>query len=305
MANVTDCDDRDLHKGTLKTPCNRRQANCTGSDDLHGYAKGNRKDATQVIHQAAWLVCRDCERNRRAQPFYKQFLAYLKKLPPQDETKKWRGYWTRLCTECQIREQVLLNERRGRLGPGGIALIGTPPPDNAAQMARYPRNNCNSPQELKLMCTILTSKVYIEDHLRKLDQATRDRYTDIKVWLTFTKRFSELPENEQEARLKQWLHYRLQSKVDNAFVPLEILVRHMGKPCDPVRQFFNQMIYKGNHGEHMSEIVAALQDTFEVELTHKEWPGLESEGKDQIDADAVVVNASSGSRVSLARTGGQ
>ncbi|KAK5122722.1 hypothetical protein LTR85_003637 [Meristemomyces frigidus] len=150
---AANCDDWTLQHNPAcvhpPDPCHRKQPGCKGRDDLHGYAGGNRKDPTKEQRQTPWSVCRTCVGNIKIQPFYKQFLGYLRKLPPHKETKKWRGYWTRLCSECQIREQFLINERRGVLGPAGIALIGTPPPDNAAQMVRYPWNTCICPDQLK------------------------------------------------------------------------------------------------------------------------------------------------------------
>lgn len=148
------CDDRATHRRNPHVDypgaCNMaRRRNCEDLPNVH------RIDAGGVaVHSDAWSVCRPCKANIMIQPWALHTINFRKRwnwLPPLPETAYWRGFWTRMCQECQIREYFLLQERLAAGGGPGPAVIGHPEPPDAMGMGSedpltpvgiYPYNTC-------------------------------------------------------------------------------------------------------------------------------------------------------------------
>ena len=101
----------------------------------------------KISHGALFTVCGYCADCTKTHPWHKQAIARMTKPPPAVavyETKKWRGFWTRMCNVCEDRENRLYRQRR----PVG-GLIAPPAPPAAALMANYPRNTCTCRKTLE------------------------------------------------------------------------------------------------------------------------------------------------------------
>lgn len=59
--------------------------------------------------------------------------------PPGKEHRTYAGFWTRMCDDCEIKEQIRIN---ARLDPTNAHFAPGALPPNAADMQQYPKNTC-------------------------------------------------------------------------------------------------------------------------------------------------------------------
>ncbi|KAK4550687.1 hypothetical protein LTR36_000266 [Oleoguttula mirabilis] len=109
-----------------------------GAPGLVYYMQTNCPGLPGAAHAVPHTSCGYCRNSTNATPWITQAAARMLDPPPSKETKTWRGFWTRLCSDCQVAEQLLIDART-RLG----AVPAFPP--TAAQQAlmeNYPLNTC-------------------------------------------------------------------------------------------------------------------------------------------------------------------
>ena len=96
-------------------------------------------------HAPGFTVCANCVGATEGEHWFKLAKAKMANDPPDNkpggrrETKRWRGFWTRMCRLCERREQYLIKAREGQ--PGHIP-VAHPPQAVQDQMKDYPRNTC-------------------------------------------------------------------------------------------------------------------------------------------------------------------
>ena len=96
-------------------------------------------------HPPGFTVCGNCQEATQDLRWYKLAKAKIVKPPPNNkpwgrrETKRWRGFLTRMCRTCELREQYLIRDREGH---PGHAPATHPPAIQQAQMRDYPRVTC-------------------------------------------------------------------------------------------------------------------------------------------------------------------
>lgn len=154
-----ECDDRPeldaLALGENGRKCRRRRKKCQDPNTTHRLVdQGNPRRKRQ------WSICRPCRRLIHDQQWYKLARTRITGFPPPIETKWWRGFRTRLCSDCEIAECRLIQQ----IGLGGFPM---PRPANADDMGDYPSNTCTCLHEL-------TSNVLCLHH-------RRERWADLRT----------------------------------------------------------------------------------------------------------------------------
>ena len=99
-----------------------------------------------ALHGNAHEVCAYCQLDIALLPWMQQAFARMSRPPPAAETNRWRGFWTRLCRECEEAEQIMVHRRLGNLPHPYIAPPG---PTNMNLMVGYPRSTCTCIGRLK------------------------------------------------------------------------------------------------------------------------------------------------------------
>lgn len=90
-------------------------------------------------------VCKYCKFNVQNFLWMKQAQARMDRGPPPIETNAYRGFWTRMCADCEIAEELLYQSRLP-----GAPIVGVAPP-LAAQNAMngYPADTCTCLPKLR------------------------------------------------------------------------------------------------------------------------------------------------------------
>jgi len=84
-------------------------------------------------------ICHYCQYNVQKQVWMRIARERWTKPLPGNQQASWNGFWTRLCTDCEIAEQYLMDARNGLLSP---VLANAPPAADIAAMTSYPKNTC-------------------------------------------------------------------------------------------------------------------------------------------------------------------
>ena len=140
-------------------------------------------------HPAPYSVCGQCVLYTEDKQYYKQAVTRMTVPPPNppvNETSKWRGFWTRMCRQCELREQYLIH---WRLGSNGV--IPPPLPANVNLMAGYPRNTCTCQRSLARFRLCTDHRKPHWDAIRNANAATLGSIkhrTDVRDWLKMTAR---------------------------------------------------------------------------------------------------------------------
>ena len=101
------------------------------------------------LHPNGYTICGSCVEHTESHQWFKLARARITNLPPVNvtspnnnraqvgETRHWRGFKTRMCRTCEIREQYLVLARQN-----GLAIVTVPPVANQVTMENYPVNTC-------------------------------------------------------------------------------------------------------------------------------------------------------------------
>lgn len=139
--------------------CTRRAAVGTNHyPDLRPYWRQNLCQLALPLHPPGHTVCGQCHDSVDHQHWNKLALARIQKRPQRNsfmgaggdrEEKAWRGFRTRMCGICEMREQYLIRARLLAIAGVGTATTRVPPMALRQRMENYPRNTCTCLWELE------------------------------------------------------------------------------------------------------------------------------------------------------------
>lgn len=145
-----DCDDRARHGGLVLGRATQNYVNqCSDVNNHETPLPAGRTAAfynpvncpNPGGHNVANIpaVCVYCDLNSRHQQCVIALSSRMDRPPPAKETKRngWRFWWTRMCSDCEIREQHLINQVLAGPGP-----VPPPRPGNFADTVNWPTNTC-------------------------------------------------------------------------------------------------------------------------------------------------------------------